>query len=73
MSSNIMMDMRAVESFVISSKKGSCVTAVMNCRLFWVIPPQLPLRPGRWGSSKSHTLSIISWRLCEFIILSCFL
>ena len=39
----------------------------MNCRLSSATPPHTPLRPGKWGSSKNHTLSEISCLLWAFI------
>ena len=32
------------------------------------MPPQLPLRPGKWGDHFFHTLSDISWRLWASIL-----
>ena len=39
-------------------------TASIKQRLSWATPPQLPLRPGKCGSSFSQTTSDISCRLC---------
>lgn len=43
-------------------------TAFTNNLLSLAIPPQLPLRPGKWGSSNAHTASVMSCLRCECVI-----
>ena len=38
-------------------------TALIKRRLSWALPPQLPSRPGKWGSSFFQTESEMSCRL----------
>src|SRR5699024_1135602 len=39
-----------------------------NRRLSCAMPPHCPRCPGRCGSSRFHTVSLMSWRCCSLLI-----